>query len=109
MRLSPTSLEFNYGAAFKVASPEAYETLLLDVIEGDATLFMRADQVDAAWGIITPILDFWQSIPSINFPNYIAGTWGPEAAEGLIARDGQSWLASNLPAPEIKRPPVGGS
>jgi glucose-6-phosphate 1-dehydrogenase len=104
MRLSPTSMEFNYQEAFKVASPEAYETLLLDVIEGDATLFMRADQVETAWGIITPILDFWQSIPSINFPNYIAGTWGPEAAEGLIARDGQSWLAPNLPAPEIKQP-----
>ncbi|MCB0210077.1 MAG: glucose-6-phosphate dehydrogenase [Anaerolineae bacterium] len=91
VRLSPVDMNFRYSEAFKTPSPEAYETLLLDVIEGDATLFMRADQVEAAWSVIMPILDVWQANPSANFPNYAAGTWGPESAEVLIARDGRSW------------------
>jgi glucose-6-phosphate 1-dehydrogenase len=74
-----------------VSPPEAYETLLLDVLEGDATLFMRADQVETGWAIMMPILDAWESMPSPDFPNYPAGSWGPEAAEALIARDGRSW------------------
>ncbi|MCB0167020.1 MAG: glucose-6-phosphate dehydrogenase [Anaerolineae bacterium] len=93
MRLSPVDMHFLYSEAFKTPSPEAYETLLLDVIEGDATLFMRADQVEAAWSVIMPVLDVWQGNPSSSFPNYAAGTWGPESAEVLIARDGRSWLA----------------
>ena len=93
VRLSPVDMHFLYSEAFKTPSPEAYETLLLDVIEGDATLFMRADQVEAAWSLIMPVLDVWQANPSSSFPNYAAGTWGPESAEVLIARDGRSWLA----------------
>ncbi|MCB0209884.1 MAG: glucose-6-phosphate dehydrogenase [Anaerolineae bacterium] len=96
IRLSPASMEFCYEQAFKMPSPEAYETLLLDVIIGDATLFMRADQIEAAWSVITPVLDAWQAVPSTHFPDYAAGTWGPEAAENLIARDGRSWLVPNL-------------
>ncbi len=85
-----------------MASPEAYETLLLDVIVGDPTLFMRADQVEAAWSVITSVLDVWQAIPSDNFPNYAAGTWGPETAEVLIARDGRSWFLPHLSLPKAK-------
>jgi glucose-6-phosphate 1-dehydrogenase len=96
MRLSPVQMEFCYEEAFKVPSPEAYETLLLDVIQGDATLFMRADQVEAAWAVITPVLEVWQAIPPISFPNYAAGTWGPEVAEVLIARDGRSWFLAGF-------------
>jgi glucose-6-phosphate 1-dehydrogenase len=92
MRLSPVDMDFCYQDTFKTEPPEAYETLLLDVMRGDATLFMRADQVEAAWGIIDPILDVWGSVRPIDFPNYQAGTWGPEAAEVLIAQDGRSWL-----------------
>jgi glucose-6-phosphate 1-dehydrogenase len=99
MRLSPASMQFRYQETFKVASPEAYETLLLDVIVGDATLFMRADQIEAAWSVITPVLEAWKAAPSTNFPNYAAGTWGPEAAEVLVARDGRSWFLPSLSIP----------
>jgi glucose-6-phosphate 1-dehydrogenase len=92
MRLSPVEMRFCYGDAFETTPPEAYETLLLDVILGDATLFMRADQVEEAWSVVTPILEGWESAAPVDFPNYQAGTWGPEAAEALIAQDGRSWL-----------------
>jgi glucose-6-phosphate 1-dehydrogenase len=92
IRLSPVDMKFRYHEFFGNTSPEAYETLLLDVIRGDATLFMRADQVEAAWSIITPVIEEWEASPPIDFPNYQSGTWGPEAAEVLIAQDGRSWL-----------------
>jgi glucose-6-phosphate 1-dehydrogenase len=92
LRLSPVEMRFCYSEAFQATPPEAYETLLLDVILGDATLFMRADQVEAAWSVVTPILEGWESVAPVDFPNYQAGTWGPEAAEALIAQDGRSWL-----------------
>jgi glucose-6-phosphate 1-dehydrogenase len=92
MRLSPVEMRFCYSEAFQAKPPEAYETLLLDVILGDATLFMRADQVEAAWSVVTPILKGWELAAPVDFPNYQAGTWGPEAAEALIAQDGRSWL-----------------
>jgi len=92
MRLSPVVMQFYYREAFKTQPPEAYETLLLDVMRGDATLFMRADQADAAWAVISPILEVWQSIRPTDFPNYPAGMWGPETAEILIAQDGRSWI-----------------
>jgi len=91
MRLAPVVMQFYYREAFKTAAPEAYETLLADVMRGDATLFMRADQVEAAWRVITPLLETWETITPTDFPNYQAGTWGPEAAENLIAQDGRNW------------------
>jgi glucose-6-phosphate 1-dehydrogenase len=91
MALAPVMMQFYYREAFKVRSPEAYETLLLDILRGDSTLFMRADQTEAAWAVITPILDMWQSVRPTDFPNYQAGSWGPEASDILIARDGRSW------------------
>lgn len=96
MRLSTQEMRFCYAEAFQTSPPEAYETLLLDALEGDATLFMRADQVEVAWSVVQPILDAWQSAPT-DFPNYQAGTWGPEAAEMLIAQDGRSWLEPAFP------------
>jgi glucose-6-phosphate 1-dehydrogenase len=78
-------------------SPEAYETLLHDVMTGDATLFMRADQVEAAWQVLMPVLEAWADNPPNDFPNYAAGTWGPESAEALVAADGNSWLTPTLP------------
>ena len=92
MRLSPVDMRFSYEEAFRASSPDPYETLLWDVIINDATLFMRADQVEAAWSLLMPILDVWAASPANDFPNYNAGTWGPEAAEVLIAQDGRSWL-----------------
>ncbi len=85
-------MRFSYRESFGDSSPDAYETLLLDVIRGDATLFMRDDQVEAAWSIITPVLEAWEGAAPIDFPNYQANTWGPESAEVLIAQDERSWL-----------------
>ena len=97
MTLNSVDMVFNYSPADEVVI-DAYETLLLDVMLADATLFMRADQVEAAWQKITPILDAWLVTPSQNFPNYTAGSDGPEDAEALIARDGKNWF--NLPVDE---------
>ena len=91
MRLQTVNMEFYYQEAFKKQPPEAYETLLYDVMAGDSTLFMRDDQEQAAWTVVEPILEAWASNTSPDFPNYAAGTWGPESAEALIARDGRSW------------------
>jgi glucose-6-phosphate 1-dehydrogenase len=91
LRLNPVDMAFNYRDSFKVPQPEAYETLLLDVLHGDATLFMRADQVEAAWSVVTPILETWEAETPADFPNYTSGSWGPESATALIARDGRSW------------------
>jgi glucose-6-phosphate 1-dehydrogenase len=92
LRLSPKDMNFRYAEAFKTEPPEAYETLLLDVLEGDATLFMRADQVECAWQVVDPVLEVWNSVEASDFPNYASGSWGPESAEALIAQDGRSWL-----------------
>lgn len=97
MRLSTQEMRFCYAEAFQTAPPEAYETLLLDALEGDATLFMRADQVEVAWAVVQPVLDAWGSSVPTDFPNYMAGSWGPEAAEMLIAQDGRSWLEPAFP------------
>jgi glucose-6-phosphate 1-dehydrogenase len=91
MRLSPVTMNFSYNDAFHAPSREAYETLLQEVINGDTTLFMRDDQERVAWSIIEPLLDAWEARPSNTFPNYSAGTFGPEAADTLLARDGRSW------------------
>lgn len=90
MVLHPVEMQFSYDKS-NSGTPEAYETLLLDVMEGDSTLFMRADQVEAAWKILMPILETWNANPSVNFPNYAAGSQGPEDAEALIAKDGHTW------------------
>ena len=92
LRLAPVDMNFSYQEDFKTKSPEAYETLLADVMSGDATLFMRADQVEASWSVLMPILNVWENSKPIGFPNYKSGTWGPKAAEALIAKDGRSWL-----------------
>jgi glucose-6-phosphate 1-dehydrogenase len=92
MQLSPVDMVFNYEQAYQEHSPEAYETLLLDVMRGDATLFMRADQVEAAWKVIMPILNAWETRTAMDFPNYAPDSWGPEDAEALIARDGRNWI-----------------
>jgi len=90
MHLRTVDMAFNYQDTFKTKSPEAYETLLWDIINKDATLFMRADQVEAAWQIVMPILDLWSAADFGDFPNYAAGTWGPEDANKILAQ-GQTW------------------
>jgi glucose-6-phosphate 1-dehydrogenase len=90
-RLQEVRMDFRYGTAFSVPPPEAYERLLLDVMLGDPTLFTRTDEVESAWRFITAILDAWQD-PSASSPvTYPAGSWGPEAADTLIAADNARW------------------
>jgi glucose-6-phosphate 1-dehydrogenase len=85
------TMDFTYGSAFNVDSPDAYETLILDALKGDASLFTRADEVEEAWSIVDPIIDSWTSGRPPEFPNYAAGTWGPPEADALIERDGRRW------------------
>jgi glucose-6-phosphate 1-dehydrogenase len=92
LRLSSQVMRFRYSDAFQTTPPEAYETLLLDAMRGDTILFMRADQVENAWGVISPALDVWGSVAPSDFPNYPSGAWGPESAEALIAQDRRRWL-----------------
>jgi glucose-6-phosphate 1-dehydrogenase len=85
------TMDFTYGSAFQNDSPEAYETLILDALLGDASLFTRADEVEQAWAIVDPIIATWSEDPAPAFPSYEAGTWGPEAADDLLAREGRRW------------------
>jgi len=91
IQLRDVRMDFYYKTAFGGAPGEAYETLLLDAMRGDSTLFNRRDEVEAAWAFIMPILECWQNSSPDDFPNYAAGTWGPQAAEDLLVRDGRKW------------------
>jgi glucose-6-phosphate 1-dehydrogenase len=91
MLLKPVEMRFGYQDSFAVPSPDAYETLLLDVMKKDPTLFMRADQVEAAWQVLMPVLTAWAKSNPSDFPNYAAGSWGPKAADDLLAREGHAW------------------
>lgn len=91
MLLRPVEIRFAYRDGFAVPSPDAYETLLWDVMNDDATLFMRADQIEAAWQVLMPVLEVWAGSSPRSFPNYAAGTWGPKVADELLARNGHVW------------------
>jgi glucose-6-phosphate 1-dehydrogenase len=91
MQAIRVNMDFSYREAFGLRTPVAYETLLLDAMRGDATLFTRRDEVEAEWRIITPIVEAWKQLPPPKFPNYAAGTEGPEAAQELIADDDRRW------------------
>ena len=98
--LQPVTMRFNYKESFSISLPDAYETLLWDVMNNDATLFMRSDQVEAAWQIIMPILEDWSGKPPIGFPNYASGTWGPEEADRLLIA-GHHWPLPTVLAKKI--------
>jgi glucose-6-phosphate 1-dehydrogenase len=87
----PVEMQFTYQGSFTSPSPDAYETLLWDVMNNDPTLFMRADQIEAAWQVLTSVLEVWGETSPRHFPNYTAGTWGPKAADELIKDDGHAW------------------
>ncbi|HYW94030.1 MAG TPA: glucose-6-phosphate dehydrogenase [Bacteroidales bacterium] len=97
MRLNPVDMVFNYSDTYTIDPPDAYETLLNDVMLGDATLFMRSDQIEESWRIIMPVLNVWDNNPPHKFPNYEAGSWGPAEAEALIAHDGHYWYTFTEP------------
>ncbi|NTW01753.1 MAG: glucose-6-phosphate dehydrogenase [Oscillochloris sp.] len=90
-QIRPVTMDFHYGSSFGVASPEAYERLLLDCMLGDGTLFTRRDEVEASWSLITPIHQGWEAGPAQDFPNYEAGGWGPASADAFMARDDRAW------------------
>ncbi|HXS94357.1 MAG TPA: glucose-6-phosphate dehydrogenase [Candidatus Limnocylindrales bacterium] len=90
MTLRPVSMDFNYGSSFGERSPSAYETLLLDALIGDPTLYTRQDMVEASWSVVEPIQKVWHET-KFDFPNYAAGTWGPAAADEMLARRGHVW------------------
>ncbi len=93
MYLRTANMDFRYQDEFKTPSPEAYETLLFDVMVGDGTLFMRDDQEHAAWTVVTPVLEVWGNTPAFSMPNYAAGTWGPTSANTMLAHDGRNWFS----------------
>jgi glucose-6-phosphate 1-dehydrogenase len=84
-------MDFKYKDYFGTAPNTGYETLLYDVIIGDATLFQRADNIEGAWRVVQPVLDSWNANPPTDFPNYKAGGEGPAGADAMLARDGRSW------------------
>jgi glucose-6-phosphate 1-dehydrogenase len=90
MRLRPVPLDMSFATAFRVRNPDAYERLVMDVVRGNQTLFMRRDEVEAAWTWIDPILDAWSNSRDAPKP-YTSGTWGPSAAIALIERNGRTW------------------
>ncbi len=96
MVINTVDMVFDYKGTYSNQAPEAYETLILDTMQGDQTLFMRADQVEAAWALIMPILNVWETKKSSKFPSYSADSWGPEVAEALIAKDGFHWFTLPL-------------
>jgi glucose-6-phosphate 1-dehydrogenase len=91
MVVNTVKLEFSYKQFGETSAATGYERLLYDSMIGDSTLFHRADMVEEAWRIATPIVDVWASLPARDFPNYAAGSWGPAAADALIQRDGRQW------------------
>jgi glucose-6-phosphate 1-dehydrogenase len=91
VEVRPVAMNFNYADTFREVPTTGYETLIYDCMMGDATLFQRSDQIESAWAIVSPILQVWGALPPHHFPNYAAGTWGPEEANQLIAADGRHW------------------
>ena len=90
LRLTPTGLDIRFETTFGMRFPDAYERLLMDTVRGDATLFMRRDEVEAAWIWVEPILEAWGNAVEPPRP-YAAGSWGPTSAIALIERDGRTW------------------
>lgn len=93
--LKPVEMVFDYFSCQDDA-PEAYETLLLDALEGDLTLFMRSDQVEEAWDVVSTVQQAWKNIKPEYFPNYAAGSWGPEASNALLSRQGHVWESNSI-------------
>jgi len=89
--MGAVDMDFNYLDHFGETISTGYERLLFDCMSGDATLFQRADMVEASWQIVSPVLDVWKALPARGFPNYESGTWGPAEADSLLRNDGRKW------------------
>jgi len=91
LRLGSVEMSFEYSKYFGAEPYTGYEVLLYDCMIGDQTLFQRADMVEAGWRILDPVIDVWRALPTRNFPNYAAGSWGPKESDDLMERDGRQW------------------
>jgi glucose-6-phosphate 1-dehydrogenase len=91
LRVGSVEMSFEYSKYFGEAAYTGYEVLLYDCMIGDATLFQRADMVEAGWRVVDPILDVWKALPPRKFPNYAAGSWGPKEADSLMQSDQREW------------------
>ncbi|MBV9343129.1 MAG: glucose-6-phosphate dehydrogenase [Acidobacteria bacterium] len=91
LRVGSVEMDFEYSRYFGTAAYTGYEVLLYDCMIGDATLFQRADMVEAGWSIVDPVLDVWKALPPRRFPNYSAGSWGPRESDELLEREGRGW------------------
>jgi glucose-6-phosphate 1-dehydrogenase len=90
--LRPVTMNFRYATAFGVEEPpRAYAWLIMDVMQGDQRLFARSDWIDEAWAVVDPLVEHWESTEPEGFPDYAAGSWGPDAASRLLARSGRQW------------------
>lgn len=94
-KAQPVRMDFAYGSSFTQSLPEAYERLLLDVLRGDSTLFMRNDELEAAWRFVTPVLESWENDPTAP-EQYQAGTWGPKASFDMLSRTGRQWRSPTI-------------
>src|SRR5215475_14703690 len=109
MKLGLVNMDFDYARDFGTSHSTGYERLLYDCMVGDATLFQRADMVEAGWRVIQPVIDVWKALPARGFPNYASGSWGPQEADDLLERDGRAWRdilgeegGAKCPAPAAK-------
>jgi len=91
LELKPVEMIFD-NFACQTDTPEAYETLLLEALVGDLTLFMRSDQVEEAWDVIKTIQETWETTKDPSFPNYASGNWGPDDSDALVERQGHQWV-----------------
>ena len=91
MDMQPVQMDFQYGSYFGKTPPDAYERLIYDCMTGDNSLFIRDDEVMAAWEFFDPVLFYFESHPAKDFPNYEAGSWGPKCAEEMIHKDKRQW------------------
>jgi glucose-6-phosphate 1-dehydrogenase len=91
LKMGTVDMDFQYVDYFGSKPSTGYERLLYDCMLGDATLFQRADMTEASWLVVEPLLDVWKALPPRDFPNYASGSWGPQAANDLLERDGRDW------------------
>lgn len=91
MKIKSVVMDFDYVKQFKATPPEAYATLLLDAMRGDQTLYKHRDEIEHAWRIVQPVLDYWKEHPQDDLPNYAAGTWGPSDSDVMMAKAGRHW------------------
>ena len=93
-KLQPVNLSFGYDTTFGSNTPEAYERLILDAMVGDGTLFIRGDEAEQSWGLLSPVIDSWQNMGQEGLEKYAAGTWGPLAADKMLLNRGHEWITN---------------